>query len=740
MGMYLIAEGYWSNPMNYVYIAEVVLALGFVIFVHELGHFLAAKACSVKVEKFYVGFDFGGLKIFSFKYGETEYGLGLIPLGGYVKMLGQDDNPANYAEEMERTKIKKQDDQGDAAASETEEKTDSAKNEAKPEEHHESAVTGGGLDLMSEPKPGDEEFEIDPRSYPARPVWQRMIIISAGVIMNLIFAVIFATFAYMGGVKYTPTLVRATAPGGAAWKADVPLGGKIVRIGEGERVKENLRFMSDLMESVIINGSGNELSFLIRTPDGKDEEFLLAPQPQPYGTSERPSLGVVAPADPVINDASPAIPGSVAALVENGFEPKDEIISVSSPSMKEVDIAGVPEDERFIVLQRAIAAHNDEPITFNVKRTVDDAETTASVVVPPAQMKRVGLITKVLPISAIQKNSPAEAAGMKVGDKILKIAGEDFVDSFLVDDMLRPHYNSETIEPIEIIVSRDGESVPLQVTLRQPRYVLSSYQQSMPWFSDALGAAWPISNEIVAVEPESSAAKAGLKAGDRIASIRFYSEKEKDDEHDMLYSGKLTEIKDDSGDWAMAFDAMQSALPSTIVEIGYNRDDIVKTVDLKPTVGVGFYPQRGILFNMMSREYYADGVGEAFVLGLRETKEKIGRIVTFLYKLVTGQLAVTNLGGPLSIGFVATSEASQGWPRLLLFLTLLSANLAVVNFLPIPVLDGGHFVLLMYEGITGKPPAEKYYMPLMLAGLAFIVCLMIFVFSMDIVRFTGMGG
>jgi len=59
----------------------------------------------VKCEKFYIGFDIGGRKLFHFRRGETEYGIGILPLGGYVKMLGQDDNPAQAAAEIERAKI-----------------------------------------------------------------------------------------------------------------------------------------------------------------------------------------------------------------------------------------------------------------------------------------------------------------------------------------------------------------------------------------------------------------------------------------------------------------------------------------------------------------------------------------------------------------------------------------------------------------------------------------------------------
>ena len=76
-----------------VVILKVAVGLGFVIFVHELGHFAVAKLCGVKCEKFYLGFDIAGLKFCKFRWGETEYGIGILPLGGYVKMLGQEDNP-----------------------------------------------------------------------------------------------------------------------------------------------------------------------------------------------------------------------------------------------------------------------------------------------------------------------------------------------------------------------------------------------------------------------------------------------------------------------------------------------------------------------------------------------------------------------------------------------------------------------------------------------------------------------
>jgi regulator of sigma E protease len=64
-------------------------------------------------------------------------------------------------------------------------------------------------------------------------------------------------------------------------------------------------------------------------------------------------------------------------------------------------------------------------------------------------------------------------------------------------------------------------------------------------------------------------------------------------------------------------------------------------------------------------------------------------------------------------------------------------NLAIVNFLPIPVLDGGHMMFLTYEAIRGKPADEKWLNGLTLIGFAFLICLMLFVFSLDIFRFAG---
>src|SRR5882757_4661178 len=177
-------------------ILKVAAGLGAVIFVHELGHFLVAKACGVKVDKFMIGFDVGGYKV-SWRRGETVYGIGILPLGGYVKMLGQDDDPAHIKEQMEKSQV------------------DVHSANAKP-------IKG----------PNGETYYVDRRSYLAKSVPQRMAIISAGVIMNVIFAFIFAVIAYGMGVPYIPSVVSEIIPGSPAWKAGIALGDEIVQIND----------------------------------------------------------------------------------------------------------------------------------------------------------------------------------------------------------------------------------------------------------------------------------------------------------------------------------------------------------------------------------------------------------------------------------------------------------------------------------------------------------------------------
>jgi regulator of sigma E protease len=225
-----------------------------------------------------------------------------------------------------------------------------------------------------------------------------------------------------------------------------------------------------------------------------------------------------------------------------------------------------------------------------------------------------------------------------------------------------------------------------------------------------------------------------MKPGDTITKVEFiFATKEAEE----LEGGSSPLNLDKDADlWPMVQYRLQQCLPDTKIKLEYQRGTNRREVEVSPIQSTEWNAaERGLVFTAASEVHRVSRLTEAFALGWRETKEGIGQVVFVLKKLVTGQFSPKNLGGPFTILYAAGSEASEGFPRLLLFLTMLSANLAVLNFLPIPVLDGGHAVFLLYEGIFRKPPNDRVAFGLTITGLCLILGLMLFVLGMDIKRF-----
>ena len=130
-------------------------------------------------------------------------------------------------------------------------------------------------------------------------------------------------------------------------------------------------------------------------------------------------------------------------------------------------------------------------------------------------------------------------------------------------------------------------------------------------------------------------------------------------------------------------------------------------------------------------EYGFVGAGVAAV-------DKTWRMSAFtlsaIKKMLMGLLSPKNLSGPITIAKVASSSAQYGFFAWLTFLALLSISLAVLNLLPIPVLDGGHIVYALVEWLTGKPVAEQVQVWANQLGLVLVVFVMIFALYNDVLR------
>ncbi len=666
------ATGFAWFIENWWVVLQVAGGLGFVIFVHELGHFLVAKACGVKCEKFFLGFDIGGLKLASMKWGETEYGIGVLPLGGYVKMLGQEDNPAAAASEAQRARLS-----GDLPA-----------------------------EPLDSPHPA-----WDPRSYPAQSVPKRMAIISAGVIMNVIFAVLMAALAYGIGVREMTCAVSSVRTGGAAWRAGLRTGDEIVAIG-GRKDP----IFNDLRHGVTVGSVARGIEFTVRRPtDGSERAVVLKPDTD-LGA---PTIGVTSPYSLTLPaKIRPGIAGA-AALATPALEGGDTIRAVDGTPVK-----------TYADLLALLTAKADSAVTLTVDRPAADggkgAPATVSIELPAQRRLVTGMVMTPLPIKAVQDDSPAAAAGIRPGERLTAIDGQPVGDPFTLDDRLRSRVG-ETIS-----ATLAGESGTTRTVEMSPRAVTWRDDETAgigsPLSIAALGLAIPVDSRVAAVDAGSPADRAGIVAGDRVVRAVVVEPEEKPDPKAAI------DFSDREPNWPIVAALIQQLPAGTSLLLSVESPDgTTRDVAVTPEPAADrFVADRGLVFDPVYTTVKAGSVAGALRRGLRKAGEDLSMVYGFLGKLTSQQISPRLLGGPIEIAKQAGRSASEGFGRLLLFLTMLSANLAVVNFLPIPVLDGGHMVFLLYELLRGKPPSEGVVGVLSYLGLGLILLLMFFVFGLDL--------
>lgn len=697
----------WLGEKIWIWCA-VALGVGLVIFVHELGHFLAAKLFGVKVEKFYVGFDVP-INLFGirlprsfgrFRWGETEYGIGVIPLGGYVKMLGQDDDPRQAAAERERIRS------ANANSEHAEDGFDA------PQEH------------------------LDPRSYPAKTVWQRMVIISAGVVMNLITSVLFAAIAFGFGVKYQPAVIGQTVAGYPAWEAGLEPGGRIVSAG-GIENDPKLHFMD--MTGEILKASIDEpeqpVSVAVQYGD-EVREYELKTR-ETAGKLKRRLIGIGPPLAAKLNEEIVALPNSSAEKAFSAEQRGAAIVAIDGENLEESPVVGATLSDPVV---RSFVTKYDQPIIL----TLANEAGTTDITLEPQPLKTLGLTFEPGTVAALVQGGPADAAGIKVGDRIVGLGTE----ASTVDAVSLPGKVLATEGSVLLRLERgEGDSAetldisitPAELTSAAQPFSASSGQIELA----TLGMTYQPNAVVMSADPEVTT----LEAGDQLKRVVVrWSNKEAAETFAKMFGEdtlkKLTEgweIGEESN-LVSLIEILQILPVDTKVELKALRGDRQTVVEAGAFVTETdqYWYQRGVMLSAVTLIHKADSVGEAFSLGLRESKRKLGEVVGFLRMIFTGRVGANHIGGPGAIVFMAGSAASVGITKLLLFLTLLSVNLAVLNFLPIPALDGGHMVFLIAEAVRGKPVDEELQAKLTMAGVLALLSLMAFVIINDYLNISSM--
>jgi regulator of sigma E protease len=655
-------------------IISVLLAafgLGLVIFIHELGHFAVAKRCGVKVERFSIGF---GPALWKHTHGETEYVLAALPLGGYVKMLGQDDaNPSEMT---------------------------------------------------------DQHVAKDPRSYTAKSVPQRIAIISAGVINNMLSAVVFFIVAFLLGVKYQPAVIGGVTPGMPAWQADLRPGDMITRIDDREDKK--LSF-TDVRLAVALSKKDEELE-VAGYRDGKS--FTTRVRPIVVKEVLVPTIFAEPMQSLTLPDVSDddkgllTMPGLAASRAKPPFEPGDTLVELNGQPLAD-----------YAALARGLAIHRSETVTFGVRRKGAKTEDAlVAVNVEPNHFRTLGLKMAIGQITAIRRGSPAENK-LKRGDTITHIVAPDAkavgveIDPLQLPDYFAAHAGKEVLVRVKREVtggSPKSEEVAL-VPEDRPAWIErpSLNKDDCPLSIPAIGVAFHVLHDVFYVVPDGPAARAGIQKGDHLEQVRFVppADAKKDGSKELKI-----DLKQEERNWPGAFWHMQNlANWQVFVTVKSAASDKPVECEIAPEPDPDWYlPIRGMAMQSQFETRKAANIGEAATLGFRRTRDSLIEMWFTIRGLFTGTISHKALGGPIRIAETAFFFVQQGVPDLILFLGILSVSLAVLNFLPIPVLDGGHFLFLCWEGIFGKPLSERVIVTATYIGLAFILSLMAFVMYIDI--------
>lgn len=303
----------------------------------------------------------------------------------------------------------------------------------------------------------------------------------------------------------------------------------------------------------------------------------------------------------------------------------------------------------------------------------------------------------------VAEGSLASQVGFQTGDKLVSVNGKDvkyFQELFSPQEM--------TASSLSYTVLRNGERTNISIA---DSLLDDIGQQGFITLNNAMPSV-----PITQVQPGEPADKVGIEAGDVITAIngqpvRYLEE--------LIYR------------ISSADDALQ---------VTVNREGTTKEFTVRPNknnkLGIGFQPSPDEYFAIERFEY---GLAESMNVGIQKTNNTFTGIIQGFSKMFSGDISVRdNLGGPVAIANVTKQATDAGGAVGFWNITaFLSITLAIMNILPIPVLDGGHLMFLIYEGITRREPSPKVRMALQQIGFLLIIALFIFVTFNDILRQFG---
>jgi regulator of sigma E protease len=656
-------------------ILATVLGFGILVFVHELGHFLAAKWVGVRVEVFSLGF---GPRLVGFMRGTTDYRISALPLGGYVKMLGQADDDPN----LPRTNS--------------------------PDDFRNKSISG------------------------------RMLILIAGVVMNTIFALIAFIVAFAVGVEFTAPEVGAVQPNSAASQARIVGAAPTDRVGLAPNDQilaingTEVLAWEDVTTTIAL--SSGPITLDVARPDsatGAIQRLTFEATPKKDEGSPFPKLGIE-----YLQVVADNIPEDSPAK-KAGLKKDDQILDV-------VPKGESPTGRDLHLIDQTIRDNPGKPVTILVLRREYDPD-GRPLVKPPQRLELDATTDKrsiydlgvtfdedTLRVESVQDNSPAKAL-LEPDDILVSIDDRKLNNSNLFDVIREtgdahhqkdaaggaggrdaPHA-AEMSDPVKIVYSRRKDKT---WETKDGTIQLKRKENAQGWL---LGVVC-LADKVKTVEPSSPAAEAKIEPGDFIVKYKtdtflgFYKSGQRAKKEAIQKTANEKELQP----WKLYWEKPDG---TQLAEVIHARKTDKQYGDLGvPLTARSIIVRRSALASIP--------------MGADRTVRMFQQLVYTLRGLFSRNVSTSELGGPIQIATITYRIASSnGLGKLFYFLAILSVNLAVLNILPIPVLDGGHIFLLSIEKLKGRPLSQDVMNYVQYAGLFFVVGLMIYVTFNDIRRF-----